>query len=1049
MKFFPATLFCASFLALAAPATAQWQSSTYSLKGGWNAIYLHGDATYATPDELFASDPEVLEIWRWNPKPTQVQFTTDPLIPSAGTPEWNVWYRTPATGETSNLTALVGQTSYLVKCVGTASDSHSVKIKHRPLPPSNAWVRNGANLLGFPSSTSTPTFSNYFATFPAAIAANTKIFKYNGGPLGPANPIQVFSPASEPLDRNQAYWFEAEVTGNYYAPLEISLSSVGGLSFGRTGEQIIARLRNRTGAPVTLTLASVAENPGDVPASQTGATAPVPLTRLTFNTETLVWTPAPIAAGASFTKVIGPQATVELRFGINRDDPAMAGAANGALFASFLRITDSGSLIDISLPTSARKDSRAGLWVGDIEVTDVSNRVSNPGRGIASLNDGSVTDLVVDGSGGYGYDTAPVVTIAPPAGTALASADLIGGTIESFAVTHPGFDYDTAPDVTVSAPAASTTATAIARLVDGVVDSLLVTDPGFYYPAPSVIATASATLTNDAVTNIGIIEAGFYYASAPVVTLSAPPTGTNATATASVYGGAITGFTITEAGTGYVNPPTVTIAAPAVTIAAPLVTVSAPSASVTATASASLEADKVSNLLLTEPGSFYASAPVVTLSASPSGTTATATATVFDGAVTGFTITEEGSGYTASPTVTIAAPLSPSTATAIATILDGRVTGFAILAAGSGYSTTPIVSVAAPPAPTTATATATLSGSVSGFAITEGGSGYTVAPAVTIAAPPAGGTTATATATLVGDAITTIAITDPGSGYLAAPPVTIASPSSGTTATADVVFVAIVTGVTISDAGSGYTSAPTIMIASPATALTATATATVANGSVAGFTISSPGSGYKVSPRVSIAPPPPLTGTSTARSFPLRTLLHVNDRGTSRLLSQVFLGQLDAAPDYAFGLCSRESLLKQDAKATAQRMVAAHMPPGQVIGGSGSVGSGSATYTITVPYNDATNPFVHKYHPDHDNKDARFDAIALPAGVSATTAKMSDGVEAPAITRVCTFTFTATGGSVISGTYSEILTGVHRKPIQLTGTFELRRASEIGTLLTQ
>ena len=77
-----------------------------------------------------------------------------------------------------------------------------------------------------------------------------------------------------------------------------------------------------------------------------------------------------------------------------------------------------------------------------------------------------------------------------------------------------------------------------------------------------------------------------------------------------------------------------------------------------ATASASLEADKVSNLLLTEPGSYYASAPVVTLSAPPSGITATATATVFDGAVTGFTITEEGSGYTASPTVTIAAPLT-------------------------------------------------------------------------------------------------------------------------------------------------------------------------------------------------------------------------------------------------------------------------------------------------------------------------------------------------------------------------------------------------------
>ena len=961
MRIFPATLFGACFLALAATATAQWQSTTYALKGGYNAIYLHGDATYATPDELFASDTGVLEIWRWNPNPTQVQFTADPLIPAPGTPEWNVWYRTPDNGQTSDLTALFGQTAYLVKCDGTAGTSHSVKIKHRPLPPSNAWVRNGANLLGFPSSTSNPTFSNYFATFPAAIAANTKIFKYIGGPLGPANPIQVFQPASEPLNRNQAYWFEAEVTGNYYAPLEISLSSVGGLSFGRAGEQIIARLRNRTGAPVTLTLESVAENAGDVPASQTGATAPVPLTRLTFNTETLVWTPAPIAAGTSFTKVIGPQATAELRLGIDRDDPAMAGAANGALFASFLRITDSGNLFDVSLPATARKDSRAGLWVGDIEVTDVSNRVSNPGRANATLTDGSVTELTVDGSGGYGYDTAPEVTIAPPAGTALASAALTGGAIDTFAVTHPGFDYAAAPVVTVSDPDPGTTATGNASISGGGVTGILVTDPGFYYPN------------------------------------------------------------------------------------APAVTVSDPAASITATAVANLTADAVTNLGVVEPGSYYAVAPVVTISAPPSGTTATAVATVFDGGVTGFTITEAGSGYVAPPTVTLAAPPAPATATATATVADGAVTAFTILQEGGGYTTAPIVTVEDPPAPTTATANATLSGSVAGFTISEGGTGYTAAPVVTIAAPPSG-TTATATATLTGDAVSGFEITNPGSDYVTAPVVTIAAPPSGTTATAAALLSASVVGIGITDAGSGYNSVPTITIASPASAGTATATATVANGSVATLTITSAGSGYQVAPGVTIAPPPPLTGTSTARSFPLRTLLHVNDRGTSRLLSQVFLGQLDAAPDYAIGLCSLESLLKQDAKANAQRMVAAHMPPKQVIVGSGSVGSGSATYTITVPYNDATNPFVHKYHPDHDNKNPRFDSITLPHGVSATTAKMSDGVEAPAITRVCTFTFTASGGSVMSGTYSEILTGVHRKPIQLTGTFELRRASEIGTL---
>ena len=93
-------------LLFAATAHAQWQSTTYTLKGGWNSIYLHGDATHATPDELFAAHPEVLEVWRWNPNPTQVQFTTSPLIPSGGTPEWSVWKRG---GSSNSLGQLIGQ----------------------------------------------------------------------------------------------------------------------------------------------------------------------------------------------------------------------------------------------------------------------------------------------------------------------------------------------------------------------------------------------------------------------------------------------------------------------------------------------------------------------------------------------------------------------------------------------------------------------------------------------------------------------------------------------------------------------------------------------------------------------------------------------------------------------------------------------------------------------------------------------------------------------------------------------------------------------------
>jgi hypothetical protein len=219
------------FLA-ATTAHAQWKTTTYTLKGGWNSIYLHGDATHGTLDSLLPSS--VLEVWRWNPNPTQVGFIESPLIPSSGTAEWSVWRRgSPAE---SSLSQLIGQMAYLVKCTGTKSDTYSMSLKQSPQLPANSWVRNGANLLGFPTyknGSNSPTMSAYFATFPAAIAANTKVYKYVGGDLGPGNPLQVFSTTSERLDSNQAYWFSAKVTGDYYAPLEISPSSNRGLAFGR------------------------------------------------------------------------------------------------------------------------------------------------------------------------------------------------------------------------------------------------------------------------------------------------------------------------------------------------------------------------------------------------------------------------------------------------------------------------------------------------------------------------------------------------------------------------------------------------------------------------------------------------------------------------------------------------------------------------------------------------------------------------------------------------------------------------------------------------
>lgn len=564
----PFFVFCS--LLLSAPVYGQWQSTSYSLKGGWNAIYLTGDAKQADMATLFPA--EVVEIWRWNPNPSQVQFTASPQQPTGGTPEWSVWKRgNPAESEFSEMN---GQTTYLVKCTGTASTTiPAFDLKQTPLPPTAAWVRNGANLMGFPAyknGTNAPTFTSYFSTFPAAIASNTDVFKYIGGDLGPGNPIQVFSVSSEKIDRSKAYWFSTEAVDNFFGPLDISLSNSAGLDFGRNGSTISVNVRNRSANPVTVTFAPQPSE--SAPSGQPAILAPVPLTRLVFNTTTLRYESQAISG--FFAEVIPGKSTVELRFGIDRG--AMTGDQN-SFFASFLRLTDGGNLMDVWLPARAQNTSLDGLWVGDIKVSQVESKV-----------------------------------------------------------------------------------------------------------------------------------------------------------------------------------------------------------------------------------------------------------------------------------------------------------------AGSPGATTPA-------------------------------------------------------------------------------------------------------------------------------------------------------------------------------DFRLRTILHRDAGGTARLLSQVFLGQLAVAP-HEVGLCTAEALLKQDAKANAKRLVAAHMPLDQIIAGSGSVAvPGALSCTITVPYNDPTNPFLHQYHPDHDNKDARFQNFTLPSGVTPTTAKISDGVEAPAITRSCTFTFTASppagsegaigwGSSILGGTYTETISGLHKETITVSGTFELQQASGIDTL---
>lgn len=109
---------------------------------------------------------------------------------------------------------------------------------------------------------------------------------------------------------------------------------------------------------------------------------------------------------------------------------------------------------------------------------------------------------------------------------------------------------------------------------------------------------------------------------------------------------------------------------------------------------------------------------------------------------------------------------------------------------------------------------------------------------------------------------------------------------------------------------------------------------------------------------------------------------------------------------------------------------------------SGSFGSGAVVGTLVLGQDDPINPFVHRYHPQHDNLNARFEEAKLPPGV-----------ESFQVSRAIRFEFSANrpggglnpgwGESELGGTYKESISGLHRNTLHVAGSFLLRRVSSV------
>jgi len=356
-------------------ALGQWQTQSFDLSPGWNAIYLHIDTMHANISDLAKGTP-VEAVWLWQPKLSTAQYVTNPDIPTDSKSRWASW-KVGLGDASSTLKKMPGNASYLVNLSGDTSFKWNIKGK--PVPAHYQWTTSGLNFLGVPAlaSDTTPSLEDYFDQAGDLLRV-TQIFAYDGGELGPTNPGQVYGLRTTKADRGKAFWLRSGTKFNrYFGPFDLKLQSPEGVDFGENLSTYQIRLRNLTSSELTVTLTGIdSETP---PNGEPAITGPAPvIIRGALDTSTLTYSHEALSDGEKkwLLKPNGEEGSeVEVVLGLDRS--SMTGAA-GSLYASLLRFTDSLNHSQRDIPVTGTVGSSIGLWVGGVSITQIRNTMKAP-----------------------------------------------------------------------------------------------------------------------------------------------------------------------------------------------------------------------------------------------------------------------------------------------------------------------------------------------------------------------------------------------------------------------------------------------------------------------------------------------------------------------------------------------------------------------------------------------------------------------------------------------------------------------------------------------
>lgn len=354
-------------------ASAQWVTETIPLKAGWNAVYLHVDASHVSLNELVGSDAgnPIEEIWMWAPPGPALQFFDTLQSPQTGSTEWLRWDRYWAGA--SPLQRLAPNVAVLVR-VKTTVANYNWELQGKPVPPRYDWTSSGMNLIGFatPRATS-PTWGSFLGPS-RSLHDYAEIYRYVGGPLSTTNPQRLFSSLlrSVPLVRNHAYWVRSEEYNRYFGPFEVELQQPNGVHFGASRAQYRLRLKNRINQSVTVTAELVSSEAP--PAGEQEIDGLVPLIlRGEQDMSTLNYDFTRFSEGnGQWTLTAAGQAGSDIEVVVGLDRTAMAGLP-GDYFAGILRFRDTTGMVLIDIPVSAEVAGTTGLWVGNAVIGEVAH----------------------------------------------------------------------------------------------------------------------------------------------------------------------------------------------------------------------------------------------------------------------------------------------------------------------------------------------------------------------------------------------------------------------------------------------------------------------------------------------------------------------------------------------------------------------------------------------------------------------------------------------------------------------------------------------------